>query len=240
MDNLKRKGISIYYQIEEYIQEKIDSQEWHEGFQLPPEMELAKFFKVSRSTIRHAISNLVLQGKLIRKQGLGTFVTKPSFEGDYLKFYFPAEIGSHHKLLELRKMKASYSISQSLELPLGSIVAELSRLRYVKDESEASILEKSYYDIKLFQDIENYDLSNKFYNIIEQEYGVSLLKSKILIEPVLLKEREADFLNSNPGSPVLLLSRVCYTYHDKPVILTKSLVRADKCKLLIKDQYNDI
>lgn len=235
MDNLKRKGISIYYQIEEYIQEKIDSQVWYEGFQLPSEMELAKFFKVSRSTIRHAISNLVLQGKLIRKQGLGTFVTKPSYEGNYLKFYFPEEFGSNHKLLEFRKIEASYSISQSLELPLGSIVVEITRLRYVKDESEASILEKSYYDINLFQGIENYDLSKKIYDIIEQEYGVSLIKSKILIEPVLLREREAEFLNSSPGSPVLLMSRLCYTYNDKPVILTKSLVRADKCKLLIRD-----
>jgi len=233
MNRLKRKGIPIYYQIEEYIQSKIDSQEWPKGFKLPSETELAKYFDVSRATVRQAISNLVLEGKLIRKQGLGTFVTKPSFEGDFLKNFLPEEIGRNHKLLEIKKIEASYSISQSLELPLGSMVTEISRLRYIRDENEASILEKSYFDSKLFPNIEKCDLSSKIYDIIEQKYKINLVNAKTLIEPVLLREREAAILKSNPGTPVLLLSRVCYTYQDKPIILTKSLVRPDKCRLII-------
>ena len=67
MNKIKQKGISIYYQIEEYIREKIESQEWPQGSKLPSEMELAKYFNVSRSTVRHAIANLVLEGILIRK-----------------------------------------------------------------------------------------------------------------------------------------------------------------------------
>ena len=235
MNYNKKKGISIYYQLEEYIKEKIVSQEWPKGHKIPSEMELAKFFKVSRSTVRHAISNLVADGILVRKQGLGTYVTKPSFEGNFVKFYFPSQFGSFHKLLDIKKVEASYSISEFLGLPSGSIVTEISRLRYIGDDTEASILEKSYYDSKLLPDLENEDLSDRIYDTIEKKYNINLIEAKTLIEPVLLRDKEAKGLNSSLGSPVLLLSRVCYTYNEKPVILTKSLVLADKCKLLIKD-----
>lgn len=235
INNNKQKGIAIYYQLEEYIREKIESQEWPKGFKLPSEMELAEFFKVSRSTVRHAISNLVLEGILVRKQGLGTFVTSPSFEGNYLKFYFPNEFGSSHKLLDIRVIEASYSIRQALNLPVRSTVTEISRLRYIGEETDASILEKSYYDPNLFPGLEKEDMSKRLYDIIENKYEVSLIKFKLLVEPVLLREKEAFYLKSNTGSPVLLLSRVGYTYNEKAVILTKSLVLADKCKLLISD-----
>lgn len=234
MEINNRKGIPIYYQLEEYMREKIESQEWKKGYKLPSEMELAKFFNVSRSTVRHAISNLVLDRILVRKQGIGTFVTNPSFEGNYLKFYFPDESGLH-KLLDIKEIMASHSISQSLDVPVRSKITKITRLRYIGEETEASILEKSYYDSKKLKGLKNEDLSKRIYDIIENKYEISLTKSKTLIEPILLSEKEAYYLKTSVNSPVLLLSRVCYTYNEKPVILTKSLVLADKCKLLISE-----
>lgn len=235
MSNLKQKGVTLYYQIEKYIREKIENDEWPKGYQIPSEPELAEYFKVSRSTIRQAVSELVLQGLLIRKQGSGTFVAEPSFEGDYIKFYFPEEIGQSHKLLKIIHMSCSSSIAHTLELPLGSMITEVNRLRYIREENEPAILEKSYFRSELLPDLENEDLSKRIYDIIENKYGIKLIKAKTLIEPVLLDVNEAVHLGVAPGSPVLLLSRVCYTYQDKPIILTKSIVRADKCKLLIMD-----
>lgn len=239
MQNNKQKGISIYYQLEEYIREKIESQEWTKGYKLPSETKLAEFFKVSRSTVRHAISNLALEGILVRKQGLGTYVTSPSFEGDYLRFYFPSTSGSKHRLIDIKRISATHSISEALNIPIGSVVTEISRLRYIGEEKDPSVLEKSYYDPKLFIGLEKEDLCERIYEIIENKYNTSLIKFKTLIEPVLLREKEALYLKSSPNSPVLLLSRIGYTYNDKAVIMTKSFVLADKCKLLISDSLTN-
>ena len=122
-----------------------------------------------------------------------------------------------------------------MDLPTSSTVIEISRLRYIGEEKDPSILEKSYYDSILFPELIMEDLSKRLYDIIENKYGVTLIKFKLLVEPVLLREKEAFYLKSTAGSPVLLLSRVGYTYNEKAVILTKSLVLADKCKLLISD-----
>jgi len=235
LSNMRQKGVALYFQIEKYIREKIENDEWPKGHQIPSEPELAEYFKVSRSTIRQAISELVMQGLLIRKQGLGTFVSEPSFEGNYIKFYFPEEIGQNHKLLKINQMNCSSSIARSLDLPLGSMIMEVIRLRYIREENEPAILEKSYFRSELFPGLEKEDLSKRIYDIIENKYDIKLIKAKTLIEPVLLDVNEAVYLGTAPGSPVLLLSRVCYTYQSKPIILTKSIVRADKCKLLIMD-----
>jgi len=150
MNNFKQKGVASYFQIEEYIQKKIENNEWPKGHQMSSEPKFSEYFKVSHSTIRQAISDLILRGLLIRKQGPGTFVAEPSFKGDFIKFYFPEELGNCHKLLKINHIKCSSSVARSLELPLESMVAEVCRLRYVRDENETAILEKFYYNNDLF------------------------------------------------------------------------------------------
>ena len=84
MNAMKQTGVSLYYQVAENIKKKIDSGEWPRGSRLPSEPELTALFRVSRSTIRQAISVLVKDGLLIRKQGSGTYVTVPAYARERL------------------------------------------------------------------------------------------------------------------------------------------------------------
>ena len=77
--SFKEKGVSLYYHVEKYIRQKIESREWAPGTKLPPESELADFFNVSRTTIRQAVDGMVEAGILIRKQGSGTYVTQQPY-----------------------------------------------------------------------------------------------------------------------------------------------------------------
>jgi len=49
-------------------------EKFKEGDKLPSEVELAKFFGVSRATLREAMRILEEEGYVIRKHGIGTFV----------------------------------------------------------------------------------------------------------------------------------------------------------------------
>jgi len=64
----------LYRQLQNVVQKNIESGEWPGGFQLPTYRELAKITGVSLITVQQAVDNLVQEGLLYRRQGLGTFV----------------------------------------------------------------------------------------------------------------------------------------------------------------------
>lgn len=233
MQQFKQKGVALYYQIEEVLRKRIISREWTAGMRIPSEPDLSAEYGVSRATIRQAIANLVSDGLLIRRQGLGTFVASPVFEGDYLKFFFPEELGNRHELFSCGLHEGSRSVTEPLNLPFGAQVAELIRLRYFGDDTVPAVLEKSYFHAELLPLVADTDLSQKLYGIIEDILGITFTKFKNVIEPVIPTPEEAKCLQIKPTSPILLIIRTCYTDDGTPIILTKSLIRADKCKLLV-------
>jgi DNA-binding LacI/PurR family transcriptional regulator len=64
------------HQVRKVLLESLFSGEFKAGQQLPTENEMTDRFRVSRATIREAVSSLVHEGWLTRVQGKGTFVAE--------------------------------------------------------------------------------------------------------------------------------------------------------------------
>src|SRR5713226_4658565 len=76
----RQSPIPMYYQIMNQLREKISAGEYTVDSALPPERELVESYQVSRMTIRQAISELVNEGILVGRRGIGTFVAPPKIE----------------------------------------------------------------------------------------------------------------------------------------------------------------
>ncbi|MCP1102460.1 GntR family transcriptional regulator of arabinose operon [Aequitasia blattaphilus] len=70
-----------YVEIVDWIRSQIDSGELKHGDRIASENELMSKFQVSRQTVRHALSVLVGQQTLEKKQGSGTYVSLPEMQG---------------------------------------------------------------------------------------------------------------------------------------------------------------
>lgn len=70
------KKIPVYQQIMEQIIEYIQTGQLNPGDRLPSERKLADRYGVNRSTVVHALEELVSLGWIIRKQGSGTLVNE--------------------------------------------------------------------------------------------------------------------------------------------------------------------
>lgn len=68
----KNLEIPIYKQIIDYMREKISNGDWSIGSFLPTQRELAKIFKVNRSTIIYSLKELEADGLIQGKSGDGT------------------------------------------------------------------------------------------------------------------------------------------------------------------------
>ncbi|MFM9662697.1 GntR family transcriptional regulator, partial [Streptomyces scabiei] len=64
-----------YYRLKKHLLDMTETQS--PGTPVPPERTLAAEFDTSRTTVRQALQELVVEGRLERIQGKGTFVAKP-------------------------------------------------------------------------------------------------------------------------------------------------------------------
>ena len=71
--------LPIYFQIKQTIRGWIVNRQYNPGEKIPSEAELMAQFKVSRLTVRQAISQLVQEGLLISTEGRG-LVAAPTNE----------------------------------------------------------------------------------------------------------------------------------------------------------------
>src|SRR5512136_142393 len=123
IDRLEK--LPLYELIERNLRDLILSNQLQPGDTVPPEWELAELYGVSRLTVRRALDDLVRQDWLNRRQGVGTFVSRPlvtaitpsqlSFTQEMLA------IGRRptSRLVERRLVPASASVAQKLSLTEG-------------------------------------------------------------------------------------------------------------------------
>lgn len=238
---LMQKGVALYYQIQEFISKKIKTGEWPPGYKIPTEERLSKMFNVSRATIRYAISELAYEGMLIKRQGVGTFVADGNNDiktGNLSSLNFWSELGNKHILKRFSIVKAKFSVASRLNLPTGTPVAELYRLRCSNEMVPFAIM-KSYFSADYYSSLKDEKLDGMLYDLLESRCNLKIKTIRSNIEPVMPTSEECENLNmSKADIPTLMLSWNCFDFEDRPIIFTKHIISSDKCKLSITEKYN--
>jgi GntR family transcriptional regulator len=70
----RQSFVPLYLQIKCWLLNKIDAGQLSQGDVVPSETQFTSALRVSRGTVRQALFELRLEGYLIRKKGLGTFI----------------------------------------------------------------------------------------------------------------------------------------------------------------------
>lgn len=203
-----------------------------DGAQLPPERELSERLDVARETLRRCLRELELEGLLQRRQGAGTFVSgQPVIKQPQL-LSFSEDMQARgltpsSEVLSLRTLGATAKIAQKLQLPPGSPLLEIRRLRMANDEPMA--LETVYLSKTLVADLELSQLtSGSLYALLSSHFGIQLRSAAQEIQATVLTEEEAEILEVPAFSPSLLVARVTLSSSGQAIEYAKSLYRADR------------
>ncbi len=233
----KHSPIPMYYQIMNQLRAKISEGEYAVNSTLPPERELVETYQVSRMTIRQAISELVNEGILIRRKGIGTFVAPPKLEQPLSSLTSFTEdmaqrgmkAGGH--IVSFKETLPDPTIRKTLGLSAEDKVFECVRLRLADEEPMA--LETTTLVASICSGLQREDLENQsLYKVLAERWGIELDYATQSLEPILAPSHEATLLHIAPGSPLLLMHRISYDQNDRAVEHVKSLYRGDRYKIV--------
>ncbi|MCM3387174.1 GntR family transcriptional regulator [Ureibacillus chungkukjangi] len=80
MSNLFEQDKPIYLQIRERIEDQIVDNQLKEGEQAPSTTQLVNFYKINHATVSKGVNQLVEEGILFKRRGIGMFVAEGARE----------------------------------------------------------------------------------------------------------------------------------------------------------------
>lgn len=228
-----------YYRIKEAILELIA--DLPPGSAVPTERDLAARFDTSRTTVRQAIAELVVDGKLVRTQGSGTFVAQPkmmrvrplsSFSQDLaMDGWRPGSV-----VLDISELVADGELAEHLGVPSGTPVQRVERLRTAFDEPIAH--EVAHLPGPLPALAERLAEHGSLYATLREEYGAVVAVAEDVVETALADPVTADLLGVDTGLPMLLVRRTGSDADGHVVEWTESKFRGDRFRFMSRQRLD--
>lgn len=228
----------LYYQLKTILLEKIHSGAWEIGGLIPSENQLQNDYDVSRTTIRQTLSELVVEGYLVRKRGKGTFIAEPKvtynpakqFE---LNEYMQAQgVVLGWQMMDSAWVEASEPIAAILGLREHSEVWRIRRLRLADKRPigyHISYLPKSivqYIDERCLEAGQSLDYLKPYPKLQETQLQRTL-------EATIADKLDMDWLDAAPNTAILQLERVLSSSDKQPIELLVARFRGDRFKYQI-------
>jgi GntR family transcriptional regulator len=226
---------SLTQRVAEYLRDLIMEGSLPPETQLPNEPDLSAYLKVSRSTIRSALTILEQNGFIQKRWGVGTFISKnpPTYNNlsinsgvTQLIRSSGAEPGFCEFLITIRP--ASEHVAGRLSLDPGDPVVVLERVRLANDRRvvfSLDIIAQKLFVTKdgeiPLSDIEEYlEHNQSMYRYLQERLGMEIHHGVARIRPMSAEDYLAEKLSIPRGSSVLHVEQVDFNNDGEPLALT--------------------
>ena len=205
-----------------------------EAGRLPPEPKLANQLGASRTTIRQALTQLELDGLILRRHGVGTFVnervlnigTRLEEVWDFVEMIklsgHSPEVRNHYVKLEQEQA----FISKKLSLAAGEetlttanvFMADSLPVIYCIDVIPAKLIRNAYRDEELYGPV---------YSFLKRRCNQQVDYNITKIVPVTADEQLQEILHCKPGTPLHYFEEVAFNSNDMPIMYSQEYYRPE-------------
>lgn len=205
------------------------------GAAIPPERELAASLGVSRPTLRSAVDELVSDGYLERRQGSGTYVSRPRLAKALTLTSFSEDMHSRGmrpggRTLSFRAELAGAKMAARLRLSPRAMIWAIHRLRTADDEPIA--IEWAYVPQSLLPGLTPDDLEGHSLYDALRTAGVPVAQATQSVVPTVTSEDESRLLGVPVLTPAFLFERTTVSRSEEVVEFTRSVYRGDRYRLV--------
>lgn len=219
-----------YLQLSRHIAAAINDGRLEQGYQLPPERDLADLGNVSRVTVRKAVGELVDAGLVEQKRGSGSFVlgATPRTEqslSTLVSFTENLEARgqtSSSKILSRGLFTPSPDEMMALGLASNQRVARIERLRFADDIPMA--LERSSIPSDILADPDQ--VTTSLYQVLRRKNQAPSRAIQRVIA-VNVSADDAQLMGVAENTALLKISRTAFLISGRPIEFTQGLYRPD-------------
>lgn len=233
--------IPLYKQLSQLIEKEITNGKWKQGDKIPSEAELVDMYSISRITVRAALEELVDSGHLIKIQGKGTFVSRAAGKkmlsigtSSFAEMCRQNNLEARRIQIEKRMVDADERDMELLGLQKGDQILRL--VRVLCADGEPMILATDHIHPR-FSELMDIDLENNSLNemMIKTKKIKKIKSNDRSIELCLATAKEAEYLKTTVGAPMLLLRDIAIDDKGIPVRRTKEILIGDRIRIEYRD-----
>jgi GntR family transcriptional regulator len=170
-------------------------------------------------------------------RGGGTFVAEAKLEQDLTTLAgFSEQLRRHGKIAGARvlaatQIPANAAAAAALELPAGATVYDVRRIRFA--DGSPIVIEHSQFPAGLFPGLLDCRLDGSLYDLLAENYGLRPHRARESLEPVVARVREAEALEVDEGTPLMLVERTAYARGGQPLEYARDLFRGDRTRVVV-------
>lgn len=192
---------------------------------IPTEQKLIDEFKVSRPTVRQAISKLKHKGFINSRQGAYSYVNPPEFyRYALLNVLSEVNLNVSSKVIFFEIINPPKKIQSIFNCCENDLFFHYKRLRLV--DNKPVELEETHMPYSVFPSFKESHLLGSVFNYIEIECGITLTCAYKTIMPYQVTEEEAKILDIETGTYTLKNKNVINISRDKVAQHTEIVGRA--------------
>ncbi|MET7683791.1 GntR family transcriptional regulator [Streptomyces sp. NPDC005423] len=225
-----------YWHLKTVLSEALDS-EFSVGEILPNERDLAARFGVARATLRQALEQLELEGRLQRRRGVGTTVAPPrvGVAVGTEQHVWPGTPGDDWQLADCTLAAPPAAVADVLETGRDEPVHIVRRSRMTHGQPLAA--ELLYIPRSSVPDLSAIDAPAPVARaraVLRELERLELEGQDRSVELGSARADDAKELDRLPGAPVLLVT-TRFVAEGRTVALSLATYRADTCRLTFGD-----
>ena len=238
----------LYVQLKQDLFEQMNLGQLKPGQPIPSERSLCAKYRISRTTVRQALSEMINAGILSRKQGKGTFVIERRVNQGLVRI-----VNFERTVLELGLkpstqvlgndvIPADIQMAKILDVPLTSQILKLTLLG--KGDATPLVLYESYFPLQFGQrmakkaaQLEKKGAPFSTYDLYERMGSVTPRSVAQTFEAITADDRLAAIMKLRKGLPIFMITSIFQTADQRPLEFRTALYRGDRYKFHLTREF---
>ncbi len=216
----------LYKTIIDQLLNEIKTGKYSNFQKLPPEIEIAKDFGVSRTLIRDCLMTIEQEGFITRKLGVGTvinkhvldIVTRMDLELEFMEMVEQAGYKPGIAYVKINEALINEEVSKKLKLEKNDLLISVEKV--ITADGKPAIFCIDFIPKKLIiSKNPDYELLKKpTFDFLKKYCNLEVYMDLTEVKAVNTNQYLAGILNIDVGTPIMFMDEIGYSFKGKPIL----------------------